>query len=533
MKRRDLLRRSSEALAAMVIVISIVVYSFAVISGINGPAEPGQVVSAAGGEGLHAEANLSQTDPDRKISQSTYQNGIKQANETGTIAGNNASVKQDDAAVANTAVGQGEGAPVGSQVANTAAVQGIAPAESQAASVGQVEGASVAAQAINTSDNSASSPTENEGNKNAPVTGNTPESSNIITAAVRAAEAGEKAANEKKALEPVYKYVQIDTLNIRSGPSTETEKLGELEKGSRVQVLQNDDKWLEVLTSDNLKGYVYAEYTGDTLPPVYKYVSVDKVNLRKGAGSDTEKLGTLYQGARVQVIEVLDKWMNIITADNQKAYAYTEYFSDKAPVIYKYINSEKLNLRKGPDTETKKLATLQAGDKVQFLETKGEWARIKTSDNVEGYIKSKYVVNSSKQVSRAAESTPQPHNADLASKVLEYAQKFVGVKYVYGGESPKGFDCSGFTQYVFEHFDIKVPRSAAEYGSVGTKVSRSDIKPGDLVLLDRYWNNELGHVGIYMGNDKFIHASSKKGKVVIAKLSEYSGTLLGIRRVLK
>jgi cell wall-associated NlpC family hydrolase len=194
-----------------------------------------------------------------------------------------------------------------------------------------------------------------------------------------------------------------------------------------------------------------------------------------------------------------------------------------------------LNLRKGPDYETDKLAMLKAGDKVQFLETKGEWSRIKTSGNVEGYVQTKYVVNSQKLVSRA-ETPPQPHNSDLASEVLEYAQKFVGVKYVYGGKSPKGFDCSGFTQYVFEHFDIMVPRSAAEYDGIGTKISRSDIKPGDLVLLDRYWNNELGHVGIYIGNDKIIHASSRKGKIVIASLSEYtkySGALMGIRRVIK
>ena len=495
MKKGDMLRRSFEALAAVVIVISIVVYSFAVLSGITDQTEDGQgTVTLAVNGGVQAQADIPQTDQSSgDNSQRTYQNEINSSNETKTAA------------------------------ANTPNVQ---------ASAGQGVGTPAVAQASNTPDNSISAPAGSGSIENA-AAGNSTDGSNIATAAMLAEEAGEKFALEQKAREPVYKYVEIEELNIRSGTGSDTAKLDELVKCTRIQLMQQAEKWLEILTPDNKKGYVFAEYTGDTKPPVYNYVSVDKVNVRKGAGSDTEKLDTIYQGTRIQVLEVLDKWINIITPDNVEGYVYAEYVSDKKPVVYKYINSSTLNVRKGPDTETKKVATVQAGDKVQFLETKGEWSRIKTSSNVEGYVKTKYVVNSQTQVSRAAESAPQPHNADLATQVLEYAQKYLGVKYVYGGGTPKGFDCSGFTRYVFAHFNIDVPRSAAEYYSTGTKISRNDIKPGDLVLLDRYWNNELGHVGIYMGNDKFIHASSKKGKVVIAKLSEYSGTLLGIRRVLK
>ena len=493
-----MLRRSSEALAAVVIVISIVVYSFAVLSGIADQTEPKQVAaSLTANEGVSVKANSPQADQSSgDNSQSTYQNEINLSNETKTANENTTNIQDG-----NVSSGQGAGTPA-------------------------------AAQAPNASDNPVSAPVDSGSIVNA-AAGNSTDGSDIVTAAMIAEESGEKLALELKAHEPVYKYVQIEALNVRKGPGSDTEKLDELGMGTRIQVLQQADKWLEILTPDNKKGYVFAEYTGDTKPLVYKYVSVDKVNVRKGAGSDTEKLDTIYQGSRIQVLEVLDKWINIITPDNVEGYVYAEYVSDKKPVVYKYINSSTLNVRKGPDVETKKVATLQAGDKVQFLETKGEWSRIKTSGNVEGYVKTKYVVNSQTQVSRAAEIAPQPHNADLATQVLEYAQKFVGVKYVYGGGTPKGFDCSGFTRYVFAHFNIDVPRSAAEYDSIGTKISRKDIKPGDLVLLDRYWNNELGHVGIYMGNDKFIHASSRKGKVVIAKLSEYSGTLLGIRRVMK
>ena len=482
MKRKLLLRRSSEALAAVVIVISVVLYSFAIVSRVAEEEEPASVVLNENEAVQAADANaplkaLAEETPD------TYQDTTADTSDTTAIADNNL------------------------QQPNT--------------------GEEVSQMALNHPETPGSEADVQPAGGDTPVSADAP-------VATTAPEADEKADPVEPVQQPVYRYVQLDSINVRSGASSDTEKLGTLTKGNRVQVLQQVQDWLEVLTPDNIKGYVFAEYTADSLPPVYKYVSADTVNLRSGAGSDTEKLGTLGKGSRLQVLETLDKWLKVITSDNVNGYVYAEYVSDKMPVIYNYVNTSTLNVRKGPGSDTTKLATLNSGDKVQFLESKGEWTRIKTSKNVEGYVYSKYISKAPTAASRSESgSGTQSYNSDLATQVLEYAKQYVGVKYVYGGESPKGFDCSGFTQYVFAHFKIKLPRSASEYSSVGTKISRSDMKPGDLLLFDRYDDWTLGHVGIYMGNDKFIHASSRKGKVVIATLSKYSGNILGIRRVLK
>jgi len=266
--------------------------------------------------------------------------------------------------------------------------------------------------------------------------------------------------------------------------------------------------------------------------PVYKYISADKLNVRSGPSAETEKLAALAKGARVQVLEARGEWTKIITAGNIEGYALTEYMVDSLPPVYKYISADKLNVRSGPSAETEKLAALSYGDRVQVFEREGDWIRVIAKDNVKGYVLSAYVVAEINPVSRSA-SASQAYNADLAASVLEYAKQFVGVKYVYGGSTPEGFDCSGFTKYVFQKFKIDLPRSSEDYYGVGTKVSRTDMKPGDILLFDVYDNNRLGHVGIYMGKDQFIHASTSKGKVVIASLSKYSGNLLGIRRVIK
>ncbi|NLK69060.1 MAG: C40 family peptidase [Clostridiaceae bacterium] len=335
---------------------------------------------------------------------------------------------------------------------------------------------------------------------------------------------------QQEQMEPVTKYVVADVINVRSAPGAENEKLAELVLGDSVQVLQQHDEWLEIIIEDNVKGYIFAEFVADTMP-VYKYVSIDTLNIRKGAGSDTDKIGTLKKGERIKVIGNADKWSKIITPDNAEGYVYTEYIADTPPPVYKYINAEALNIRKSSSSSSEKLGTIAYGNRVQVFEESGKYIRILTKDGIEGYVLKEHVVSQSSLPSRS--SSNQSYNSELSSKIIEYAKTFVGVPYVYGGSTPNGFDCSGFTKYVLNHFNIKAPRSAHEYSSAGTSISRTDMKPGDVIMFDRYNNYRIGHVGIYLGNDKFIHASSSKGKVVIATLSKYSGNIMGIRRFAK
>ncbi len=101
---------------------------------------------------------------------------------------------------------------------------------------------------------------------------------------------------------------------------------------------------------------------------------------------------------------------------------------------------------------------------------------------------------------------PQPHFS--LSAVVAVAEKYRGVPYVYGGESPAGFDCSGFTAYVYAQFGIALPHSAAEQGAIGTKIARSAARPGDVVVMDGG-----AHVGIYLGGGRMIDAP-EPGRVV-------------------
>jgi cell wall-associated NlpC family hydrolase len=123
------------------------------------------------------------------------------------------------------------------------------------------------------------------------------------------------------------------------------------------------------------------------------------------------------------------------------------------------------------------------------------------------------------------------------NQILNNAKKYLGGKYVWGGTKPKGFDCSGYVQYLYKKEGISLPRTAYEQSKVGLYVTRDELKKGDLLffLTDRSRNLPITHVGMYIGNDKFIHAASRKKGIIISSLSKskYNKIFVKAKRIIK
>jgi len=119
-------------------------------------------------------------------------------------------------------------------------------------------------------------------------------------------------------------------------------------------------------------------------------------------------------------------------------------------------------------------------------------------------------------------------NLAFGRRVAGYARRFLGVRYVYGGSSPRsGFDCSGFVRYVYAHFGVSLPHSSYAQFNDGRGVARGSLRPGDLLFFDG-----LGHVGMYVGNGRFIHAPHTGTRVRIERLAGWYGARLdGARRI--
>jgi uncharacterized protein YgiM (DUF1202 family) len=184
-----------------------------------------------------------------------------------------------------------------------------------------------------------------------------------------------------------------------------------------------------------------------------------------------------------------------------------------------------LNVRSGPTTETEILGKLSLGTTVEILSEGEGWYEINFDSKV-AYICGEYV--------RVVDSTmAESQNSGIG--IVEYAKTFLGTPYAYGGNTPRGFDCSGFVQYVMANFGVTMPHSSHDQYSIGVRVEKSQLMPGDLVFFKYSSSYRLNHVGIYVGNGNFIHSPVPGQAVQIDSLTTgyFSYYYYGATRVIK
>lgn len=253
-------------------------------------------------------------------------------------------------------------------------------------------------------------------------------------------------------------------------------------------------------------------------------VSDSGLNLRSSASTDSTVLATLANGTQVDVISTTaDGCWHEISYNGVTGYLSGDYLKVEEEKLYGQVVVGPLNIRTGPGTQYASAGTLSTGAIVEIVDTVGGvggW--YETED---GYVSSDYVTIVDASVVSASAN---------GNAIAQYALQFVGYPYVYGGSSPSGFDCSGFVRYVCSQKGYSVNRTASAQMDNGTPVSYSQLQPGDLVFFNNGNSSKRAtHVGIYIGNGQFVHASTSTTGVIISDMNSayYTTGFVGARRL--
>jgi uncharacterized protein YgiM (DUF1202 family) len=263
------------------------------------------------------------------------------------------------------------------------------------------------------------------------------------------------------------------------------------------------------------------------------------VNVRSQGSLSGTVITQLQRDDIVTVIDKSNGWYKVKLSDGREGWVYGEYLVVRSSnnvsrgdteTTVGIVTGNYVNVRSKGSLSGSVLTQLSKGTQVEVLDRQNGWYKIKLSNGQEGWIYGEYLsVRNSSSVSRG------DVERNLADKLIDFAKSFLGTRYVYGGSSPKGFDCSGFVSYVFSNFGFSLPRTADEQANVGDAVTRDSLEKGDLVFFKTLGSSIINHVGIYIGNGQFIHASSGAGKVTISSLNEgyYLGHYVKAKRVIK
>ncbi len=259
----------------------------------------------------------------------------------------------------------------------------------------------------------------------------------------------------------------------------------------------------------------------------------DALNVRKGPGTNYSRVGKLGKNAYCIVESVENGWAKI-TSGSVKGYCSTEYLimGDEAVKLAESYGTltatvnrgiRNLNVRSTPDTTADNvIAKVSGGESFKVVKevviskndpeaktfVQIEW-NTDAQKNAEAYVSSEFVSVAYKYKEAVESSNYGDGVSQLRTNMIDYAMKYLGTPYVWGGNSlSRGVDCSGFVQQVFKAYGYSTPRVSREMARTYSAISRSEAKAGDLVFYHNLKTGVVDHVAIYIGNGKIIHANN-------------------------
>lgn len=371
--------------------------------------------------------------------------------------------------------------------------------------------------------------------------------------------------------------VNTDTLRLRKTNSTESSILTLLSIDDKVEILSRTEngwykvKYTDAKTQKEYEGYVSGDYIKikeeKPIIPESKPSEENKTSEEENK-APSEEVGTkeenqgnatrvINKGEKVYVIPVINSnttkilendvnvenmaelngWSYVVSSDFEGWVRTDKLREADAKNKVGYINANSVNFREKPDSSGEIIDTLSRNNQVEILEENNGWIKIEYKGTI-GYIAAKYIsatkvettsrsssrrtakTTTKTEVTEVTETSTSATNTEVVSnattsEIVAFAKKYLGYRYVRGGNTPSGFDCSGFTQYVYKHFGYSLSRSSSSQAGDGVAVNKSNLQIGDIICFSgSSGSKKVSHVGIYIGGGRFIHsANSRKGVI--------------------
>lgn len=356
---------------------------------------------------------------------------------------------------------------------------------------------------------------------------------------------GDEAKEAAKDLVKERAYITADNLNIRETPSTDGQIVGKCLQGELHEIVGEENGWYKIsggyISADyaekrfcmneanklDMKAMVLNFYDRPGVSNVSNYL-----NIRAGAGENEKIIGKLPSYAGCEILEDANGWYKIssggITGYVKSDYILTGDEAKQAAMnhaeLMAIVHADRLNARTEPSTDAKIWTQISENERYHVAEQLDGWVKIEFDESGEGdgddEISAAYVSSELVEVryalSEAIKFSPTEESASLRSRIVNYAMKFLGNPYVWGGTSlTKGADCSGFTMSVMKNFGISLPHYSGSQAKSGKRIKSSEMRPGDLVF---YGNSrgKINHVAMYIGNGQVINAASRRSGIKIS-----------------